>query len=171
MRAEHEERAPLLVLGLGNLLLGDDGAGLALLEELRRERGHAAQLEFVDGGTQGLALLGLVEGRRALLVLDAVALHAPPGSVHHLRDPLRQAAEAGSTAHESSASSLLAAARLLDVLPERVEIVGIEPGELSTRIGLSRAVREALPRARERAEGVLDEWCANLRRGELACTS
>lgn len=171
MHAETEPRAPLLVLGLGNLLLGDDGAGLTLLEELRRERGGDARLEFVDGGTQGLALLGLIEERRALLVLDAVALRSRPGSVHHLRDPLRQASEAGATAHESSAGSLLAAARLLGVLPERVEIVGIEPAELSTRIGLSRAVAQALPRALERAEGVLDEWCANLRRQELACTS
>ena len=50
-------RAPVLVLGLGNLLLSDDAAGLHLKAALAAERGTSDQVEFVDGGTQGLALL------------------------------------------------------------------------------------------------------------------
>lgn len=166
MGAERESRAPVLVLGLGNLLLADDGAGLELLRQVEALHGGDPQLEFVDGGTQGLALLGLLEGRRALLVLDAVALKAPPGTVHHLADPLQQAADKGGTAHESSAGSLLAAARLLGELPPAVELLGIEPGELNTRIGLSARVDAALPAALARAGEVL----SRLRR-EVPCTN
>jgi hydrogenase maturation protease len=166
MGVEPETIRPVLVLGLGNLLLADDGAGLELLRELECLHGDDPELEFVDGGTQGLALLGLLEGRRALLVLDAVAMHAAPGSVHHLPDPLKQAAEKGGTAHESSAGSLLAAAKLLGELPSAVELVGIEPLELQTRIGLSACVAAAVPAALARAGEVL----ARLREGAL-CTN
>src|ERR1039457_4189410 len=78
-------RAPVLVLGLGNLLLSDDAAGLHLEAALQAERGDSPQVEFVDGGTQGLALLDYLSNRRAVLVLDAVGLGAEPGSVHVLR--------------------------------------------------------------------------------------
>src|SRR5450756_627755 len=80
-------RAPILVLGLGNLLLSDDAAGLQLHAALLAERGATDQVEFVDGGTQGLALLHYLANRRAVLVLDAVGLGAEPGSVHVLRGP------------------------------------------------------------------------------------
>src|ERR1035437_6800547 len=95
-------RAPILVLGLGNLLLSDDAAGLHLHAALLAERGATEQVEFVDGGrhgggralhpppprgTQGLALLHYLANRRAVLVLDAVGLGAEPGSVHVLRGP------------------------------------------------------------------------------------
>ena len=67
-----EKRAPLLVLGLGNMLLSDDGFGLVLLAELARGHAQDHTIEFLDGGTLGTALLGELEGRRALLILDAV---------------------------------------------------------------------------------------------------
>jgi hydrogenase maturation protease len=166
MSPEREVRPPVLVLGLGNLLLADDGAGLELLRQAQALHCGDPLLEFVDGGTQGLALLGLLEGRSALLVLDAVALKSPPGTVHHLADPLQQAADKGGTAHESSAGSLLAAAKLLGELPASVELLGIEPLELHTRIGLSACVEAALPAALARAGEVL----ARLRE-EALCTS
>ena len=79
-------RAPVLVLGLGNLLLGDDAAGLRLLAAVEREGARwGDSVEFVDGGTQGLALLGQLSGRRAAVFLDAVGVGAAPGMVHVLR--------------------------------------------------------------------------------------
>ena len=73
-------KAPILVLGVGNALLRDDGVGLRLLSDLSRE-GLAwdGEVEFLDGGTQGLALLDRIAGRHALLILDAVKLGAARG--------------------------------------------------------------------------------------------
>jgi len=143
--------ADVLVLGLGNLLLSDDGVGLRLLEDLRSETSPA---EFLDGGTQGLALLPYLANRRALLVLDAVALGAPPGTVQVLHgDTL--AAHRAASAHGSNALELLATARLLGDLPPSVTIVGIEPACLATGIGLSPAVEAAIPEALSRARAVL----------------
>jgi hydrogenase maturation protease len=146
----------VLVLGLGNPLLGDDGAGLALLGELCAVDRWDGRAEFLDGGTQGLALLHRISGRRALVILDAVAAGARPGGVHVIRD-WRQFAGRASTAHEGNAAELLCAATLLGDCPERVVIVGIEPLQLRTGIGLSEPVRRALAPARDAAVEAIEE--------------
>src|SRR3974377_942260 len=97
-----DARPEILALGLGNLLLGDDAVGLRLLEELRDAGGDA---EFVDGGTQGLALLGYLADRPSVVILDAVALGAAPGTVHVLADAAigELRARSAASAHEGSA--------------------------------------------------------------------
>jgi len=101
--------APVLVLGLGNLLLGDDGVGLRLVERLAEESGFGDAVEFVDGGTQGLALLGCLADREAVLVLDAVGLGGEPGTVHVLRGPAMEQIRArrASTARRKRAGVVL----------------------------------------------------------------
>jgi len=150
----------LLVLGLGNPLLGDDGAGLLLLSELERQATEwGGRVEFLDGGTQGLMLLDRVAGRPALLILDAVSLGAPPGTVHVLRDKeaLGLDSHHSRTVHEGNAAELLAAALLLGECPARVSVVGIEPARVRTGIGVSEPVRAALEPALDAARGIIVE--------------
>lgn len=146
---------PTLVLGLGNVLLRDDGIGLRMLEELERDE-RFGECEFVDGGTQGIALLGYFEDRASAVILDAVALGASPGTVHVLRGPDFQVVR-GSTAHEGGALEVLALAKLLGQAPDEVVIVGIEPDEVHTGIGLSDRVEAALPEAVAKARQILEE--------------
>ncbi len=162
-------RATVLVLGLGNALLGDDGVGPRLLSELEREAPRwAGEVEFVDGGTQGLALLRAVAGRSALVVLDAIALGAAPGTVHALRgDGLLGAAAAapGMTPHEAAAGELLRAAALLGDLPPALAAVGVEPERCEPGVGLSEAVENSLDAARQRVFAVLDELVGDAETG------
>lgn len=146
---------PTLVLGLGNRLLRDDGLGLRMLEELQGD-GRFGDCEFVDGGTQGIALLGYFENRASAVILDAVALGAAPGTVHVLRGPDFQAVHR-STAHEGGALEVLALAKLLGQAPDEVVIVGVEPEEVRTGIGLSDRVEAALPEAVAKAREILEE--------------
>lgn len=152
--------APILVLGLGNLLLGDDGVGLLLLEELARRAPGGGDIEFIDGGTQGLALLGRIANRAALIVLDAVAAGAPPGTVHVIggREALALGASGGGrTAHEGNAGELLAVAALLGELPGQVTVIGIEPARLDTQVGLSAPVLSGMEEALETARRVIEQ--------------
>lgn len=155
-------RAPILVLGVGNRLLSDDGVGLVLLDRLSAKFGPEPGIEFVDGGTQGLALLGCLEARRAALILDAVALGAPPGTVHSLLGPEDRLRRKSSTAHESNVVELLAVASLLGQRPETVALVGIEPQAVCTGLDLSPAVQRALGRATGTARALLEAWRATL---------
>jgi len=163
---------PLLVLGIGNPLLADDGLGLALLKALRPEFEDDPRVEFVDGGTQGMLLVRLLEGRRALLLLDAVQRGARSGRVHVEEKPERMAFERELGAHGGNATELLASARILNILPERVVLVGIEPAEIRTRMELSPTVRRALPAALAEARRQLLELFTEPRKGAAArCTS
>jgi hydrogenase maturation protease len=163
---------PVLVLGIGNSLLSDDGVGLELLARLRRGHAGDPRVEFVDGGTQGLLLVDRLEGRRALLLLDAVRRGDAPGQVHLERHAERVSTPRGLGAHGGNATELLDAARLLGTLPPRVDLVGIEPASLVTGLGLSRPVRRAVPAAVALARLELAGRFAELAaEGAAACTS
>jgi len=155
--------APVLVLGLGNQLLGDDGAGLRLLDALTEVFPANDGVEFMDGGTQGLALTGYLADRKAVLVLDAMALGAAPGTVHTLwGDELwRIRSERGTTAHEGNALELFATARMLGYHWTEVAAVGIEPLNIRTGIGLTGEVETALGEALGKARTILDEMVIN----------
>src|SRR5678816_3693351 len=70
-----------LVLGLGNPLMGDDGAGVAALERLRDEWEIPPEVELVDGGTWGMNLLPMIEASRHLILIDAIRSGADPGDL------------------------------------------------------------------------------------------
>ena len=153
-------RAPILVLGLGNMLLSDDGVGPALLQQMSEtESRWQGEVEFLDGGTQGLALLGHLSGRRALIIVDALRMGAAAGTVHRLTLPeLRELTPSrGNSGHESNAGELLAAAELLDELPDRLFVIGVEPERVATGLGLSPAVRDALTSASDQVNCLLNE--------------
>ena len=157
------DRPPVLVLGLGNLLLGDDGLGLELLAEMSKNAVlWGDQVAFVDGGTQGLMLLEEISGRPAVLILDAVDRGAGPGTVHALRDgavtecPVSRS----TTAHEGNAGELLAAAALLGDSPQEVAVIGVQPERVATGIGLSETVQKSLRPALLHARSILSEMIA-----------
>jgi len=144
---------PILVLAVGNQLLSDDGVGMVLLDELSRDPSLGDGVEFVDGGTQGLALLGQFTGREAVVLLDAVALGSAPGTVHVLRSTgLPTCVPQLATSHDANAVELLRFAALLDELPPHVVIIGVEPEILTTGIGLSEKVTAAVPAAVQQAK-------------------
>lgn len=156
------EAAPILVLALGNPLLSDDGVGPAILEQFAHSSDRwSSEVEFVDGGTQGLALLGHLAGRRAVIIVDALQTGSPPGTVHRLTlNDFREISPGRATSgHEGNAGELLAAAQLLGELPDRLFVVGIEPEKIATGLGLSQAVQQALPAALDQLACLLSQLC------------
>jgi hydrogenase maturation protease len=143
----------LLVLGIGNVLLRDEGVGIRVVDEIGRlvDRGDVALppgTELVDGGTRGLALLPAVADARAVLVVDAARLGREPGSVTVVRgDALRAAPDGEEGARPGGLAELLAVARATGGLPDAVALVGIEPTEIAVGLDLTDAVGAAVPAA------------------------
>jgi hydrogenase maturation protease len=135
-----------LVLGIGNLLLGDDGLGSLFAAAFARHYHVGTDLDVLDGGTVGLDLLDTVANRGLLLVVDAAHAGGRPGDVVHLEGPnVPHAFKHKLSTHEIMLDELLAVATLLDRSPKTVVLCGIEPAALDPHVGLSAPVATALP--------------------------
>jgi hydrogenase maturation protease len=137
----------VLLLGIGNILLGDDGLGSWFATTFPQRYHVPPNLEVIEGGTLGLELLDRIAGRRALVVVDAVATHGgKAGDVVRLAgDSVLVSLGTKMSTHDIALRDLLAAALLLDCLPETVVVCGIEPEPIAPQVALSAAVRAALP--------------------------
>lgn len=138
---------PVLLLGLGNPLLTDDGVGVILARQLAT-CALPTCVEVMDGGTRGLALLPYLAGRSALVLLDAARRAGRAGDLTWLRWPrdLRLQHRTSLSPHEGSALELVELAALTGVLPETVWVGAITPAVVQTGSGLSPALAGALAR-------------------------
>lgn len=105
-----------LVLGIGNVLLGDEGAGIHVVARLQEEGFTGADL--VDGGTGGLHLLGLIQSYRHVIIADAALDHYPAGNVRTVKARYAKDFPHYLSAHEIGLKDLLDAAFLLGNVPE-----------------------------------------------------
>lgn len=149
----------LVAIGVGNVLLADDGAGVRVIERLR---GLAAAgdtrlppgTRLVDGGTLGLGLLRELDGARGVVFVDAGDRGETPGGlvVHRGADAVRSATAGGG----DGLAQLVAVARLSGVLPGDVSIVEIAAGEIAAGERLSPRVEVALTHAVEAVRSELN---------------
>lgn len=160
----------LLVLGLGNRLLGDDAVGPIVVEQLAQRHGERAGVRWRDGGTLGLSLLPEIEDARALVVVDAARFGAEPGCVRVFEGPDLDAQLGGRqhSAHELALGDLMGAAALGGRLPPRRALVAVQP--LSTALGLqpTPVVAAALPALITAVEALLARWAPAGRPGGAA---
>lgn len=140
---------PLLILGVGNILLRDEGVGVRVIERLRASpEPLSPDVRLVDGGTLGLDLLPLIEEARGLLLVDALDAGKAPGSVIVLRGrDVEDAFVTHLSPHQDGLGDLISVSRMTDVLPDELVLVGIQPAEVEVGIELSAPVAAALPEA------------------------
>jgi hydrogenase maturation protease len=161
-------KATVALIGLGNLWKGDDGVGVRAVRAVQEEFAVHPDLAVVDGGTAGLGLLALLEGRDAVLCVDAVLFGKEPGYIGILEEEAIPAAfgPARMSLHHVGLPEVLAAARLLDALPGKICLIGVEPESLDVGLELSPAVQEKLPEVVALIAARLREWGLTLvRRG------
>jgi len=134
-----------LVLGVGNVLLADEGAGVRVVEQLQRRYLFPPQVELIDGGTMGLDLLGYLDDKTHLFIVDAIISPKPPGSVviEKLLDPPAYFRQKISP-HQIGLSELLAVASMQDCLPPDITLFGIVPLDLATGLEMSPEVSRAV---------------------------
>ncbi len=149
----------VLVLGIGNRILGDEGVGGRVVDQLGAE-GLPPGVEAVDGGTVGLALLPRIEEADAVIIVDAGRLPEPPGSIRCLEGPAMDAFVAGSpsTPHDIGLHDLMSALALQDALPAHRALVVIAPQNCTLSEALSDAVAAAVPEACSAVRRILDRW-------------
>ncbi len=149
----------IAVVGIGNSLLTDDGAGIHTLE--RFAEGNTNDDVFcLDGGTVGLALLDRLSDLDGLVALDAMKLGLRPGTVTVLEGEAMDAhlLNQHGSVHEVGLSDLMDALRLRGDLPEKRALIGIEPEDMDWGTEPTTVVTAALPEAAECAHELVRNW-------------
>ncbi len=121
----------IVVLGVGNILLKDEGVGVRVIEALQNQYSLPDNVRVVDGGTQGLWLLSTLQEADHLIVVDAVLGGGEPGTIYRLtRDDLPKGLRFKQSAHDSDLVEALNLCQLLETEPKTVTVVGIEPADI-----------------------------------------
>ncbi len=150
-----------VVLGLGNTLMGDDGAGIHAVEHLQANWSGLGHVEFVDGGTLSFTLTDILAEADRLIVIDAAQLGAAPGTVKVFEDENMDIfVRTGkcTSVHEVSLAEIMDMVRLTDDLPVQRALVGIQPQKLDWDENLSPPIESAIPFACRHATSLLERW-------------
>ncbi len=142
-----ETRVPLLVLGLGNLLCRDDGLGVTAVSLLTRRWRAPAGVRVLDGGTLGLALLPWLEDAERVILVDAIRLDEPPGTLVRLEgeEEVMRAAQSRLSVHQIGVADLLDGAMLRGKLPPKIVLLGVVPERMDLGLERTPHVEAALP--------------------------
>ncbi len=121
----------VLVLGIGNLVMCDDGVGVRVVQELQRRHRFTENVKVVDGGTLGLDLLPMLEDVTHLILVDAVETGEKPGTVIKLTgEELPIALETKLSPHQMGLKDLLAVSELMGHVPREMVLIGVQPGSI-----------------------------------------
>lgn len=147
-----------VVIGIGNSLLTDDGAGIHVIESLAGEELLDA-VRVIDGGTLGLSLLESIEDAAHLIVVDAAEMDAPAGTVRLFHNRALEeflATNRRPSVHEVNLLDVLGAARLCGKLPPEITLVAIQPETIGWGGAPTAAVARGIGEARTRILELID---------------
>ncbi len=149
--------ARILVLGIGNVLMGDDALGSHVIKELEARYTFPDDVTLIDAGTPGVDLTAYMAGHEALLVVDVVRAKGQPGEFRYYDKEklLEKAPIVAMSPHEPGLREALLTADFMGVAPAEVKLIGVIPDVVDLGVRLSDPVRAALPR-------VIDELVADL---------
>ncbi|MFN8062987.1 MAG: hydrogenase maturation protease [Vicinamibacterales bacterium] len=160
---------PTLVLGVGNVLMGDEGVGVHAAVTFAAEP-WPDHVSFLDGGTGGFHLLSYLQDYRRVIMIDATLDDAPPGTVTTLRPRYATDFPRSLSAHDIGLRDLVEAAALLGPLPDMtlitVSVAAVQPMVLA----LSASIEAAIPLLRRRlAELVVADGVGSLSLASTTC--
>ena len=154
-------RASVLVLGIGNTLLTDEGVGVRIVEHLEADRNTPPDVQCLDGGTLSFTLAGPIEDSERLIVVDAAELGAAPGTVRCFEGEAMDAFLGGNrkrSVHEVSLLDLMAVSHLSGQLPGHRALVGVQPASTDWGADPTPAVAAAIPEAVAQVQQLIQRW-------------
>ena len=149
----------IAVIGIGNILFSDDGAGVYVVKLLEKNVQFSSDVELIDGGTLGFRLLDLLQSFEKVIIIDTISLDDEAGSVFVMpASELCEIASLRQTAHEVEVVEMLQMAELFDSSAE-VTIVGIVPKDINTvQFDLSSEVKSGMDLLVQQTLTLLASW-------------
>jgi len=149
-----------LVLGLGNLVHGDDGVGVHAIQRLETHPDVPPDVVLMDGGTQGLNLIAHISGFQRLLVIDAVDAGEAPGTLIRLEGEAVDTLPGKPSVHQLGFADLMIALKLLGDAPEKVVVFGVQPKSTEWTTELTEPVRACMDNLLAVVIAQLEAWAA-----------
>ncbi|ORJ50918.1 hydrogenase expression/formation protein [Kluyvera intermedia] len=149
----------ILALGVGNILLSDEGIGVRVIEALEQRYVLPDNVDVLDGGTAGMELLEAMASRTHLIIVDAiVSRKSEPGALLILRDDeVPVLFNNKISPHQLGLSDVLSALRFTGEFPDKITLVGVIPHSLEPNIGLTPTVEASLEPALQAVLAALQE--------------
>lgn len=158
----------IVVLGVGNILLSDEGVGVRAVESLKREYRLPPEVEVIDGGTSGMELLEDLACADHLIIVDAVRSGRAPASIVKLAgEQVPVFFRTKLSPHQIGLSDVLATLELTGEQPGGITVIGVEPVSMETAMALSPQVEALLPQVVERVVAELRQLGVAAERAEV----
>ncbi|HWR41513.1 HyaD/HybD family hydrogenase maturation endopeptidase [Sporomusa sp.] len=152
----------IIVLGVGNILMQDEGFGVRVVEELTRRYIFPDNVQVLDGGTLGMELLRFITGADRLLIIDAVNGGGEPGELYQFaNEEVKAYFKNKVSMHELGIQDVLAALELLEQPVNDVVVLGIQPAVIDVGLELSEIVQPGVVMAAARVLDILRSWGIN----------
>ncbi|MBI5055834.1 MAG: HyaD/HybD family hydrogenase maturation endopeptidase [Nitrospirae bacterium] len=150
----------IAIFGIGNILLSDDGVGVHAVNKLKNDYVFPESVELIDGGTKGLDLLPLFEGRDKVLIIDAANFKKEPGTIDTVEGDKIPAFLISNklSVHQIGLPDTLFAARLMGITPPEMCLIGIQPKSMETSVELSDDIQQQLGALVNKVVLKLKEW-------------
>ena len=147
------------VLGIGNIILSDEGFGVRVVEYLDKNFTFPDNVSLIDGGTLGVELTHFVTGTKRLLIIDSINGGAEPGEIFHLRDnEIKNHFAQKISAHEIGIQDVLTMLELSGKKIPRIELIGAQPYSLEAGTELTEPMQKLLPIFADKAVEILKLW-------------
>jgi len=138
------QQGKIVILGMGNLLLQDDGVGVHLVHTLSRDELDYPNLEIIDAGTSP-EIVSLIEGADKLIIIDAVKGGKEPGAIYRFSpDELDIDSPVRLSLHQTGVLDNLRMLKLLGKNPRKIIIIGVEPQNIGWGLELSPKIKDRL---------------------------
>lgn len=149
----------IVVLGVGNILLTDEGLGVHVVKELKENYNFTPEISLIDGGTMGMELLTYMRGMKRILLIDAINGGEAPGTVYEFpHRELEQYFTEHISVHEVGMQDILRIRAIQENPLEDAIVIGVEPESLEIGFEPSAPVQAVLPEVKERVLRVLRNW-------------
>jgi len=147
------------ILGLGNILLSDEGVGVHIINKIRKECSFPPEVEIIDGGTLGLDLLLYFEKHSRILIIDAVDFKKEPGYIGILNvDDILKPFSKKLSVHHIGLPDILFASQLMGIKSVAVVIIGVQPKSIEVGLDMTDEVKNKIPVLMELIKVILENW-------------
>lgn len=149
----------ITVLGIGNILLSDDGVGVHIVNKLNDEYTFPDNVTIIDGGTKGLDLLPFIEDSDKVLIVDAANFKKEPGTIDTvIGDKIPAFLSQKLSMHQIGLPDMLFAAKLMEISPAEICLIGIQPESMETGTEMSGLIRKRFDALLNKVLEKLNEW-------------